>query len=879
MIKRLPLLMALLALTVASAAWADVPFRLHRYDSFRAAEVNNQSIVFFGNSITNMHEWREAFGDNPNIINRGNSGGYSYELLDNIESVIQGKPAKVFIGIGTNDLGTSGQDDPTVVAGYIQKLVERFKAESPKTQVFVQSILPSWNGLRTEAKTRATNTLLKDMCEKKGATYIDLFDTLAGIPNGDPISFDCLHVTAHGYTLWCRAIEKYVGEKCTYPDPATATYSSGGMHNSNGMRVTQWSASTVKPTDILIIGDEMIHGGEWHELLHNPDVKSRGIGWGYGGQPLTKWGELIPAILTDNPSLKSAPKKVFLYMGIPDVNDTKTNFSVIINNYTAVIDKIKKLAPTTEINILSYIPRSSNADNENRIVPANDRLKALCAEMEGVNFVDIYTPLTSGVNQADATCITNNYLYGKGYNKVAQVLAPLTGGKAMTDAEFEAHYALINARTAAGKLVQALLDRDPANEVAANALKTLAGTPTLAEVNALATPLTEALTGASMPEGGEGKYYTIKDRRSSRFCTDSDGKVMGETSASTPLAQWNLLKRQDGTWDIVNHGSGLYISSSAAYNTQLTLDADAPASGWQLLPSDEPGYLIIVNGTAQFNTTNGSLGYKVYNWGSGNNTSDTGCQYIFTEVEAIEPPTPGEDTSNPDLTLTSIDLSAGPVRLPDSQGKQFTTFSGAQTVAVDFTKQGNGKRQIIVAAAKGSGSDGEFFSVFADNSKGGVLYSMADGTDGFFTKAPGVGDGRTKLVVTMSNNLYTFYVNGQHAGDINVGTNAAWTFKTFGNFADAEAIYLGGIPATSRADSNKASLSGEIHSLRLYNRELTAAEIAALTWDDLTPTGIEEVAVSPASAHKGIFDLQGRRLQDATVPGLYIIDGRKTLIR
>lgn len=55
---------------------ADGPFRHHRYDAFKALRVNSDNIVFVGNSITNMHEWCEAFG-NPKVLNRGNSDAFS----------------------------------------------------------------------------------------------------------------------------------------------------------------------------------------------------------------------------------------------------------------------------------------------------------------------------------------------------------------------------------------------------------------------------------------------------------------------------------------------------------------------------------------------------------------------------------------------------------------------------------------------------------------------------------------------------------------------------------------------------------------------------------------------------------------------------------
>ena len=90
--------------TWCSPARADEPFRNHRYDSFRVLPVDSTDVVFVGNSITNMHEWWEAFGSMQNVKNRGVSGAVTHEALANIRAVANGKPKKMFLLIGTNDI-------------------------------------------------------------------------------------------------------------------------------------------------------------------------------------------------------------------------------------------------------------------------------------------------------------------------------------------------------------------------------------------------------------------------------------------------------------------------------------------------------------------------------------------------------------------------------------------------------------------------------------------------------------------------------------------------------------------------------------------------------------------------------------------------------
>ena len=120
---------------------ADQAFRSHRYDSWKVMALPENAIVFVGNSITDMGLWSESFGNDPRVVNRGNSGGYSFEVLDNVESWVHFKPAKVFIKIGTNDLGTDYKEQS--IADNVKKTVDIIRRESPQTEIYLQSILPA----------------------------------------------------------------------------------------------------------------------------------------------------------------------------------------------------------------------------------------------------------------------------------------------------------------------------------------------------------------------------------------------------------------------------------------------------------------------------------------------------------------------------------------------------------------------------------------------------------------------------------------------------------------------------------------------------------------------------------------------------------------
>ena len=196
-------------------AQADQAFRNHRYDGFKVLPTNGEQIVFIGNSITNMHEWCEAFG-NHNVINRGTSGAVSDEVVDNLESMIAGNPKKAFIMIGTNDLGTSGINNAAHVAGNARLIIDYIQKTSPETEIYVQSILPS--RLRSLQLQQETNDSLKNICRDFEVTYIDLWDKLLSVSQNNTHTLDGLHLSATGYRIWCNTIAGYVGSSCMYPE-------------------------------------------------------------------------------------------------------------------------------------------------------------------------------------------------------------------------------------------------------------------------------------------------------------------------------------------------------------------------------------------------------------------------------------------------------------------------------------------------------------------------------------------------------------------------------------------------------------------------------------------------------------------------------------
>ena len=661
-----------------AAAFADEPFRNHRYDAFKVLPINNESIVFVGNSITNMNEWWETFSSNHNIVNRGVSGAYSDEALANIEAIAVGKPKKVFFMIGTNDLGTNGKNTTEYVLKHITLLVDRLQKVSPETEIYIQSILPSNNGLRTLAIEQETNAALQALCQEKEVTYIDLWEDLLSITKNQNHTLDGLHLKASGYQIWAKKIEQYVGSTCSYPDDCVTVQSNGGIGNAAyGMRATVFSTLPINEGDILIIGDEMIHGGEWHELLQSSKVKSRGTGWGHPGPGLDVTLNEIPLILNSR-SGSCKPSKILLYAGVSEVCGN-TNIADIETKYKSIVNKIKELAPEAKLYLLSHQPTNTANTNTNRVVAFNEKIKAIATADTNIEYIDIYTDFVSN-NVGKSEYFTGNYLYGKGYVKVAQKIAAAINDKnvvALTDEQAEHNYRTFELRSVLGRaIVTAALLRE-GNNVGEYTAESLAELKSLveaaytllkeggetAEFETLATSITTAANaafdGLVMPKASteENEYwYQITSQRSPNRYITAKGEatgVTGETSTSTQAtSMWKFVKRADNTYDIVNREYNSYLNPVAAYNSQITTVKTKPANGWSISYANNPGCYIISSGEVQLNQTQEAQSYKLYNWSKsdnkGNDRNDTGCQLFIMDAKEITDPT---------LTLTPTEFA------------------------------------------------------------------------------------------------------------------------------------------------------------------------------------------------------------------------------
>jgi lysophospholipase L1-like esterase len=171
-----------------------------------------KEIIFIGDSITDIGEWEEIWG-NKKVKNRGISSDNTFGMLARLKEITEAKPAKIFIMIGINDIAKN-TPDAVIVENY-KKIISNIKMASPATKIMVQSILPTNNNFTAfknhQNKTEHIlfiNAALQQYSTENKITYVDLYNSFIDSENklDKKYTNDGLHVNGYGYMKWKESL-------------------------------------------------------------------------------------------------------------------------------------------------------------------------------------------------------------------------------------------------------------------------------------------------------------------------------------------------------------------------------------------------------------------------------------------------------------------------------------------------------------------------------------------------------------------------------------------------------------------------------------------------------------------------------------------------
>ncbi len=185
---------------------------MERIHEFEKDPLNFGDIIFVGNSITEQgKDWSIRLGI-PNIKNRGIGGDVTDGLLRRLDEITYFKPKAIFLLIGINDLSNlyyqKAIPSPEYVASNILKITKIIHTKTPKTKIYVQTILPTDKEFMKSNISIVNNIIINH--ENEGIyKVVDLhsaFIDADGLMRKN-LTTDGIHLNEQGYAVWVDLVK------------------------------------------------------------------------------------------------------------------------------------------------------------------------------------------------------------------------------------------------------------------------------------------------------------------------------------------------------------------------------------------------------------------------------------------------------------------------------------------------------------------------------------------------------------------------------------------------------------------------------------------------------------------------------------------------
>jgi len=169
--------------------------------------VINGVILLAGDSIT--EGWLDKNIDfGVAVSNHGIGWDTVTGLKSRLPQMLRHSPDKVFLLIGTNDIGYNRE--PEIMAQELSEIIDAFQSQKPNTQIYIQSIMP--REIEAMPFVDGINAAYKALAVKQGVIYIDLELAFAAPDRTlkQELTYDGLHLNEQGYRVWAEMLEPYI---------------------------------------------------------------------------------------------------------------------------------------------------------------------------------------------------------------------------------------------------------------------------------------------------------------------------------------------------------------------------------------------------------------------------------------------------------------------------------------------------------------------------------------------------------------------------------------------------------------------------------------------------------------------------------------------
>ena len=202
--------------------------RINRFRYLNELAIKGE-ILFTGSSLMEQFPIDELLmskGIKKIIYNRGVGGFTTKDFLEHMEEMVFAvEPSKIFINIGTNDIGSLNYSLKELIKNY-EDILNKIKNRLPNTKVYLVAYYPvneiakepenEWEKYafitRTNENIKIANIEIEELAEKIGYEYIDINSGLLD-DNGrlkSEYTIEGIHMYANAYNLILDNMIKYL---------------------------------------------------------------------------------------------------------------------------------------------------------------------------------------------------------------------------------------------------------------------------------------------------------------------------------------------------------------------------------------------------------------------------------------------------------------------------------------------------------------------------------------------------------------------------------------------------------------------------------------------------------------------------------------------
>lgn len=192
-------------------------------------DVKKGQILFVGSSLMEqfpIHELLMTAGINKVVYNRGIGGFITTDMLKYMEEMVFAiEPSKIFINIGTNDIGSQEYRLETLMENY-EEIIRQIQEKLPEAEIYMMAYYPvnetdkiadenirkSVFNTRTNENICIANEAVKKLAGKRGCHFINVNQGLSDERGKlkKEYTVEGIHMYANGYRVVLGNLKKFL---------------------------------------------------------------------------------------------------------------------------------------------------------------------------------------------------------------------------------------------------------------------------------------------------------------------------------------------------------------------------------------------------------------------------------------------------------------------------------------------------------------------------------------------------------------------------------------------------------------------------------------------------------------------------------------------